>query len=177
MIVASRRRWSAKSNSYDSTNQMGLIDLCFGTWQVVGMPRPPRADEAGGLYQALNRGHSRARMFRKQADYEAFQRILAEGLERYVVPRACCRLGRFPARRIGSSASTNRGPTVSLMQRGSPFGERCWLASTAKRLGMACTLRPRGQPQVRFCDESESSESCPAFYPKRAETVEPRPRR
>ncbi len=50
------------------------------------MPRPPRADEAGGLYHALNRGNSRARIFRKQADYEAFERILAEGLERYEVP-------------------------------------------------------------------------------------------
>ncbi len=50
------------------------------------MPRPPRADVAGGLYHALNRGNSRARIFRKEADDEAFERILAEGLERYEVP-------------------------------------------------------------------------------------------
>ena len=47
------------------------------------MPRPPRADAAGGLYQALNRGTSRAQIFHKEADYEAFERILAEGVERY----------------------------------------------------------------------------------------------
>jgi len=49
------------------------------------MPRPLRADEAGGLYHALNRGNSRATIFRKAADFEAFERILAEGLERYDV--------------------------------------------------------------------------------------------
>ena len=29
------------------------MDLCFGTWQAVGMPRLPRVDEAGGLYHGL----------------------------------------------------------------------------------------------------------------------------
>ncbi len=47
------------------------------------MPRPPRADEAGGLYHALNRGNARTTIFRKPADYQAFERILAEALERY----------------------------------------------------------------------------------------------
>ena len=49
------------------------------------MPRPPRADQAGGLYHALNRGNSRAEIFHKDADYEAFERILGEGLELYDV--------------------------------------------------------------------------------------------
>ena len=56
------------------------------------MPRPTRADEAGGLYHALNRGNSRARVFRKQADYVAFERILAEGLTRYEVQLFCYQL-------------------------------------------------------------------------------------
>jgi len=51
----------------------------------VRMPRPPRADEAGGLYHALNRGNSRAEIFHKDADYEAFERILSEGLQLYDV--------------------------------------------------------------------------------------------
>ena len=42
------------------------------------MPRAPRADAAGGLYHALNRGKSRARIFRKDADDEAIERILGE---------------------------------------------------------------------------------------------------
>jgi putative transposase len=47
------------------------------------MPRPKRADEANGIYHALNRGNARTKLFKKTADYEAFERILAEGLERY----------------------------------------------------------------------------------------------
>ena len=47
------------------------------------MGRPQRADEAGGIYHALNRGNARANVFDKPEDYEAFERILAEGLERY----------------------------------------------------------------------------------------------
>ena len=49
------------------------------------MPRPPRADEAGGIYHALNRGNARSSIFHKDGDYDAFERILAKGLERYDV--------------------------------------------------------------------------------------------
>ncbi|MBS0211337.1 MAG: transposase [Planctomycetes bacterium] len=49
------------------------------------MPRPHRADEAGGLYHALNRANGRRRIFRKDADYDAFERVLAAGLQRYAV--------------------------------------------------------------------------------------------
>ncbi len=49
------------------------------------MPRPPRADEARALYHPLNRGNARGTNFHKDEDYEAFERILAEGLERYHV--------------------------------------------------------------------------------------------
>ena len=49
------------------------------------MSRPPRADEANGLYHALNRGNSRATIFHQEDDYEAFERILADGLSRYAV--------------------------------------------------------------------------------------------
>ncbi|QDV47326.1 Transposase IS200 like protein [Stieleria neptunia] len=49
------------------------------------MSRAPRADEAGGLYHALNRGNLRAPIFHKDADYVAFEKLLGEGLERYQV--------------------------------------------------------------------------------------------
>lgn len=45
------------------------------------MPRSPRADEAGGLYHALNRGNLRADIFKKEADFAAFEQILHEGLQ------------------------------------------------------------------------------------------------
>jgi putative transposase len=47
------------------------------------MPRTKRADEAGGIYHALNRGNGRQEIFRKPEDYDAFERTLAEGLDRY----------------------------------------------------------------------------------------------
>ncbi len=49
------------------------------------MPRPKRADKAGAIYHALNRGNARSTIFHKDGDYEAFERILAEGLQRYAV--------------------------------------------------------------------------------------------
>ncbi len=45
------------------------------------MPRPPRADEADGLYHALNRGNLRADIFKKEGDFVAFENILYEGLQ------------------------------------------------------------------------------------------------
>jgi putative transposase len=49
------------------------------------MPRSPRADAAGGLYHALNRGNLRADIFKKEGDFVAFEKILSEGLERYEI--------------------------------------------------------------------------------------------
>ena len=49
------------------------------------MPRPPRADAAGEIYHALNRGNRRMAIFHKDEDYEAFERVLNEGLEKYPV--------------------------------------------------------------------------------------------
>ena len=49
------------------------------------MPRTARAIEAGLIYHVLNRGNGRMRLFHKPEDYAAFERVLAEGLERYPV--------------------------------------------------------------------------------------------
>ena len=45
------------------------------------MPRPPRVDEAGGLYHALNRGNLRADIFKKAGDFVALEKLLFEGLQ------------------------------------------------------------------------------------------------
>jgi putative transposase len=49
------------------------------------MPRTIRADEPGFVYHVLNRGNGRARLFHKETDFAAFERVLAQGLERYPV--------------------------------------------------------------------------------------------
>lgn len=49
------------------------------------MPRSPRADEAGGLYHALNRANLGAKIFRKTGDFVAFENVLHEALQLYKV--------------------------------------------------------------------------------------------
>lgn len=63
----------------------GLFAVALAHAILNFMPRPPRADEAGGLYHAFNRGNPRATIFQKEGDYLAFERFLAEGLDRYRV--------------------------------------------------------------------------------------------
>lgn len=233
------------------------------------MPRPPRADEAGGLYHALNRANAKLRIFRKDEDYEAFERVLVEGLARYQVELFCYQLmpnhwhlvlrpgrdgemsrflrwitathtmryhahyrtsgqghlyqGRFksfaieddahyltvcryvernalranlasraedwrwgslwrwsqttePDPRLLSAwplarlpnwvAKVNEPLTVSELdavrrsvQRGSPYGNSNWVETTAQRLGLTSTLRPRGRPQVHFPGAPPNNES------------------
>ena len=53
------------------------------------MPRPPRVFRAGQCYHVLNRGNGRSVIFHKEADFPAFLRVLAEGLERYPVDLLC----------------------------------------------------------------------------------------
>ena len=47
------------------------------------MPRQKRSDEAGIVYHVLNRGNDRKEIFKKPEDYDAFIRILDEGLQKY----------------------------------------------------------------------------------------------
>ncbi|MBI3837174.1 MAG: transposase [Planctomycetia bacterium] len=49
------------------------------------MPRTARAIEGGMIYHVLNRGNGRMRLFHKSGDYEAFEQVLLEGMERYPV--------------------------------------------------------------------------------------------
>ena len=51
-----------------------VLQACYR----LGRPRSLCADEAGGLYHALNHGNLRAEIFKKEADYVAFEKILAE---------------------------------------------------------------------------------------------------
>ena len=45
------------------------------------------------------------------------------------------------------------------VQRGSPFGDDSWIESTAKRLNLESSLRPRGRPRIYFDPENENNES------------------
>jgi putative transposase len=47
------------------------------------MGRPKRAADGGLIYHVLNRGNARMTIFHKDGDYEAFERILQEAVERF----------------------------------------------------------------------------------------------
>src|SRR5271157_3005983 len=46
------------------------------------MGRPKRADDGGLIYHVLNRANARMTIFEKDEDYEAFERILEEAVDR-----------------------------------------------------------------------------------------------
>ena len=50
----------------------------------IAMPRSLRSDFAGQIYHALNRGNARNKIFFKDADFEAFERVV-QRLEKYPV--------------------------------------------------------------------------------------------
>ncbi len=62
----------------------GAIELELGIWSVT-MPRQKRVDVAGVTYHAINRSNARLTIFHESEDYDAFIRIMVEGLERYQV--------------------------------------------------------------------------------------------
>src|ERR1022692_4979247 len=53
--------------------------------RMAGMPRTKRINEAGVIYHVINRGNGKQRIFRKDGDFQAFQKVLADGLKRYAV--------------------------------------------------------------------------------------------
>jgi putative transposase len=46
------------------------------------MGRPKRAADGGLIYHVLNRANGRLAIFKKDADYEAFERILEQAVAR-----------------------------------------------------------------------------------------------
>ena len=66
------------SGTFYSRRPAELVDL-------AGMGRPKRASRGGLVYHVLNRANARMPIFEKDEDYEAFERILAEGLDRYEI--------------------------------------------------------------------------------------------
>ena len=47
------------------------------------MTRPKRIAKGNIVYHALNRANGRLRIFKKEGDFLAFEKILAEGIDRF----------------------------------------------------------------------------------------------
>lgn len=59
-----------------------MLDIWVRNAYKQRMGRPHRAAEAGYVYHVLNRANARIKIFRHDADYEAFERVLTEAVER-----------------------------------------------------------------------------------------------
>jgi hypothetical protein len=109
------------------------------------------------IYHVLNRGNGRMRIFRKARDFEAFERVLAEGLQRYEVDL----LSAWPLERSRNwIAWVNRGLNDeqlegirSSVNRGRPLGPESWVQRTAERLGLEFTLRGPGRPRTKSSNQ------------------------
>ena len=75
-----RNREDIEGGQKISKGQASLNDIRIPTWKLRRLlsggivPRSPRADEAGGLYHALNRANLRATIFHNEEDYVASKR-------------------------------------------------------------------------------------------------------
>ena len=171
------------------------------------MLRAGRIALGGTVYHVLNRANGRLRIFRKAADFPAFETILADGIGRFSMrlcgyclmgfpvqgdrhyltvrryieanplrPGLVSEAGQWPwssyAIRGGreSPVPLERGPVelpsnwgslvhrdisqpdqdrlANSLRRGAPFGGPRWVQTTAARLNLESTLRPRGRPET-----------------------------
>ena len=62
------------------TGQLAVEILCGTGGRSHG--KTTRADEANGIYHMLNRGNRREPLFHKTEDFEAFERMMVEAIER-----------------------------------------------------------------------------------------------
>ena len=97
------------------------------------MPKPTRADEAGLLYRAHNRGNLFATNFQKCVDLEAFDRMPMSRLPAWV-------------ERVNTLLSEAELAAVRLSsRRGKPLGGDGWGESIARCFKLESTMRPRGR--------------------------------
>lgn len=132
------------------------------------MPRPPRADVAGEIYHALNRGNGRMTIFRKDADYEAVERnALAAGLVdaaeewrfgslyNWCGGKCGVKLARWPLPRLPNWVERVNRPIDEKEEdqlrrailRSQPYGDMGWVESTARKYGLESTLSKKGRPR------------------------------
>ncbi len=135
------------------------------------MPRTKRVTPGGMVYHVLNRGVGRMTLF-EDYNYQVLRYIERNALRANLVERAedwrWCSLSPWRSSEPDESWSLARplpcGPGWTehvnqpqteaeiaairgAIRRGSPLGSQSWIESTARRLGLESTLRPRGRPR------------------------------
>src|SRR5437762_496312 len=126
------------------------------------MGRPHRAAEGGYVYHVLNRANARLTIFEDAADFEAFEKVLLQAVERtktrllaYCVMPNHWHLAAWPLPRQPHWVEHVNEPLTEAeltavrrsVQRGNPFGDATWCDRAIRRLQLESTLRPRGRPK------------------------------
>ena len=124
----------------------------FGLCYAKEMPRPKRADETNCAYHAFNRGNAKCVIFKNAVRAKLVDRADPKLLSAWQIPR----LPNW-VRRVNEPLTEKEIDAVRWsLKRGSPFGDETWVESTALRLNLESTLRPRGRPQVRNLPNKDS---------------------
>jgi hypothetical protein len=127
------------------------------------MPRVARQAPGGYVYHVLNRGVGRMQLFSKPADYEAFERVLAETLAK--IPLAICGYCLMPQSLAFRGAAGSGGGTGSLFPAINRDARHAVAAESQARRLWTCLSRPlqviprRGRPTFLSGDAIHRAES------------------
>ena len=121
------------------------------------MPRTARNAPGGLIYHVLNRANGRLRLFKKEEDFLAFERVMKLAFERFPIRvLAWCFMSNhwhlvlWPQRDGDLTAfmpqtAAEVDALKQHIQRGRPFGDAQWMERTAQRLGLENTFRSPGR--------------------------------
>jgi hypothetical protein len=93
-------------------------------------------------------------MFRKESDFEAFERVMVEAHLRQPIRilSYCGLLSPWPVQRPANWTARVNAPLTSKeldrvrvsIERGRPYGKETWVRETVEELGLEQTVRPAG---------------------------------
>ena len=127
------------------------------------MPRAKRVTLGGYVCYVLHRANGRLKIFKKDGDLSAFEKILAEGTERFDM-RICdyCIISEPLA--SPSLAPTGPEKMAFYIKRGSPLGEPLLAQETARRMGLESTMRDQEAAPKKAQDALNPLNALPAHH-------------
>ena len=123
------------------------------------MGRPKRAADGGLVYHVLNRANARMGLFEKPEDYEAFEVVLAEAIER-TQTRLSLRRAQSIARRTGAARRR-----LALEQ---PLSLEAWHGEGEVAAGVLATTASAGlgRPRRRAADRGGTEATATVGQPR-----------
>ena len=106
-------------------------------------------------------------MFRKESDFEAFERVTVEAHLRQPIRilSYCGLLSPWPVERPANSTARVYAPLTTKeldrvrvsIERARTYGEEKWVRETVKDLGLEQTVRPEGRPRKASQSATEAT--------------------